>query len=35
VADPREENDLVQLAEHASVLNEMRQRFKELKLLAK
>ena len=35
VADPREENDLIQVAAHSAVLTEMRQRFKELKLLAK
>ena len=35
VADPCEENDLVQVAAHSAVLQEMRQRFQELKALAK
>ncbi|MGB1937291.1 MAG: sulfatase/phosphatase domain-containing protein, partial [Akkermansiaceae bacterium] len=34
-ADPREENDLVQVAAHSAVLDEMRQRFRELKAQAK
>ena len=34
-ADPREENDLVQVAAHANMLDEMRQRFRELKGQAK